>query len=165
MDRGIVASLIAVLACVAALAGCGSSGGSEATDGTTVVVATNQDLTQAELIKEGDAICEKADKVQEVGLKAYLKKNPQGQSNKAEQSKMVLTVGLPPIQTEVEELAELGAPPGEEAKVQAIIGGIEEAIEKGEEDPDSLLGAAKNPFNGVRKLAAAYGFKACNNAL
>ena len=167
MNRGIVVSLVAVVMGVVLLAGCGGiDGDSQATDSTTkIVVTTNPDLTKAELIKEGDAICEETDKTQEVGLKAYLKKNPQGQSNKAEQGKMVLAVGLPPIQQEVEELAELGAPPGDEATVQAIVGGIEKAVEEGEKDPTSLLGAANNPFTGVSKLATEYGFKECNNAL
>jgi hypothetical protein len=145
-------------------AGCGGSDSASSNGSTAATVTTNSDLTKAELIKQGDAICEKTDKVQESGLKAYTKENPKAQSNEAEQSKMVIAVGLPPIQTEVEELAALGAPSGDEDEVTAIVEGIEEAVEKGEDDPGSLLGA-KNPFTAVGKLAAAYGFKACNNAL
>jgi hypothetical protein len=166
--KRIAAVAIAVLVGSMLFIGCGSSSDDQSgTDGSTtkVVVTTNSDLTKAELIKDGDAICKETDKSQEVGLKAYLKKNPKGQSNEAEQAKMVLAVGLPPIQEEVEELAELGSPPGDEETVQAILSGIEKAIADGEKKPTSLLGEENNPFTTVSKLAAEYGFKECNNAL
>jgi len=165
--KGVTASAAAVLVGSVLLAGCGGSSGGSTTDGSTtkVVVKTDSGLTKAELIKEGDAICEETDKTQEVGLKAYLKENPKGQSNEAEQAKMVLAVGLPPIQEEVEDLAELGSPPGDEEIVEAILAGIEKAIEEGEKNPTSLLGEENNPFSAVSKLAAEYGFKECNTAL
>jgi hypothetical protein len=160
--RGTVAVLVAVLGIALVVAGCGGA------DSGAVAITANPDLTKAELIKQGDAICEKTDKLQESGLKAYTQKNPEAESNKAGQSKMVIAVGLPPIQTEAEELAALGAPSGDEDKVAAIVEGIEGAVEKSEEDPASLLGGAQgaqNHFTAVGKLAAEYGFKACNNAL
>jgi hypothetical protein len=146
--------------------GCGSGDdGSSSNDSSQASVTTDPAATKASFIRQGDAICDKTDKTQEAELKAYLKKDPNAQSTKAGQSKMVLAVGLPPIQREAEELAALGAPSADAKKVEAIVEGIEEAVEKGEKDPSSVLTGSKNPFAQVDKLAAEYGFKACNNAL
>jgi hypothetical protein len=158
---------VAVMFALAAMsigAGCGSSESSSSDDATAATVTTNSDLTKAELIKQGDEICEETDKAQEVGLKAYTQKHPEAQSDEKEQSKMVIAVGLPPIQEEAEELAALGAPSGDEDEVTAIVEGIEGAVEKGEDDPGSLL-AGSTPFDAVDKLAAEYGFQVCKNAL
>jgi hypothetical protein len=78
---------------------------------------------------------------------------------------LVWVAGIPPIGTEVERLAALGAPPGEENEVGAIIARIEKALREGERDPSSLTGGSKNPFEVVGKPAARYGFSACSNAL
>lgn len=133
--------------------GCGSSGDSPP-------------LTKAEFIKQGDAICEKTDKKQTASLKSYSKQHPpKSNTSKAAQEKLITTVGLPPIQTEAEELAALSAPSGDEEEIDAIVEGIEKAVEKGEDDPSSLLTASGGPFEPVNKLAGNYGFKACNNVL
>jgi hypothetical protein len=145
--------------------GCGSGDSDSTNSNEPVSVTTDAELTKAELIAQGDKICEKTDKTQEKELKAYLQKNPEAESNPDGQKKMVLTAGIPPIQTEVEELAALGSPAGDEEEITAIVSGIEEAVEKGEEDPASLVSGSKNPFAVVDKLAGEYGFKACNNAL
>jgi hypothetical protein len=160
---GVALSVLLVVAVSGA--GCGGSGDSSSGSGETASVTTNSDLTKAALIKRGDEICEKTDKVQEEELKAYLKKNPKAESTPDAQKKMVLAAGIPPIQTEVKELAALGSPEGEEARVTAIVRGVEGAIEKGEEEPEALVTGSKNPFAAVDKLAGEYGFKACNNAL
>jgi hypothetical protein len=162
-------TFVAAVAMTSIAAGCGGgndqgTGSAASTGATSSPTSSKATLTKAEFIKQADAICEKTDKVQEAGLKAYLQKKPEAQSTKAGQSKMVLAVGLPPIQTEAEELAELGAPSGDEAKVAAIVDGIEKAVEKGEAEPGSLL-TGSSPFTEVDKLAGEYGFKACNNAL
>ena len=173
-------SLIALVAVASLIAfGCGSGGdGSSDTaaqggtasnaagqDETTTPVKVAADLTRAELIAKGDKICEETDEEQEVALKAFLKEHLTATSSPAGQAEMVKEAGLPPIQVEAERLAALGAPAGDEEKVGAIITGIEKALEEGEDDPASLLGGAGNPFNGVGKQAAKYGFSVCSNAL
>ncbi len=161
------AAIAAALLTALIVAGCGSSDDSTSSSdgGSTPTITTNSDLTKAEFIKQGDAVCEKTDKAQEAALKVYLQKHPKATSSEDGEGKMVLVAGLPPIQVEAEELAELGAPSGDEEKVQAIVEGIEEAAEKGKENPISLVKGTKNPFIAVDKLAAEYGFKVCNNAL
>ncbi len=122
-------------------------------------------LTKAEFIKQADAICRETDKKQETDLKTYMKKHPEKQPSKAGQERVITEVGLPPIQTEAEELDELGAPGPDTAKIAAIVSGIEEAVVKAEDDPSILLKSSSDPFGKVDKLARKYGFKACDQAL
>lgn len=147
-------ALVSALASFAVLiaAGCGD-GGSEAA------------LSKAQFIKRGDAICEKADETQNAGLRGYTAKNAKKASTQAGKEDLVTIVGLPPVKTEVEELHALGPPSGDEAKVEAILTGIEEALEDAEENPQSIEKRAGNPFNAVDELAREYGFKACAQAL
>lgn len=161
--RTFVALLALLLVAVVAV-GCGGSD-STADTNAAVTVTTDANLTKTALIKQGDEICKKTDEVQKEGLKAYLAKNPKAESSKAEQTKLVMAVGLPPIKAEVEELAALGAPSDDVAEVQAIIKGFEKAVEEGEKKPTSLLTGTENPFTAVGELAGEYGFKVCNNAL
>jgi hypothetical protein len=146
--------------------GCGSGGDSGSTgSGESVTVTTNSGMTKAELIAQGDKICEKTDKVQEEALKAYLKENPKAASSAAGKNKMVSVAGIPPIQTELEDLVALGSPAGEEDEVQAIFDSIQQALEKGEEDPGALISESNNFFKKADALAGKYGFKACDQAL
>jgi hypothetical protein len=149
--------LVLAVALTGVASGCGR--GDDGSDSSSADA-----LPKAVFIKRADAICEKADKVQEAGLQRALAK-AEGSLAKAEEDKLVSSVGLPPIQTEAEELAELGAPSGDEEKVEAIVEGIEAAIEKAGENPHSVTGKAGNPFNQVDELARAYGFKVCSEAL
>lgn len=160
MRRG---SVIAMLVAALIVVGCGGDDGGSGTD-ETVAVTTSEELTKGELIAKGDDICDETDEVQEEKLQSYLKKHPNSQSSKKGQADLVREAGLPPIQAELEELAALGAPPGDEEKIEAILRGIERAIEKGEDDPTSLL-AEGSLSESVGKLAADYGFRACQNPL
>lgn len=161
--KSIFVFFLAVLTGALIIAGCGG-GGSTSNSGSeqnsAVVV-----LTKAELIKQGDEICAKTDQTQEVSLRVYLKKHPKAKAAGAEQEKMILAVGVPPIQVEAEELGRLGAPAGDAAKVGAIVKGIEQAVKLGEENPKSLTTREEGPFTAVDKLAREYGFKVCSQAL
>jgi hypothetical protein len=171
VSRGVGAAVICAMVAGLFAAGCGGSGaaaGSSAktassdpgNSGTEAKTATVS-LTKEKYIRQSEAICEKADEKQNSELKAYLKKNPKSQSSKAGQEKTIVTIGLPPIEAEVEELKELGPPHGEEAQIGEIIEGIEAAVKKAEEEPGRLLTSSGDPFKQVGELASKYGFKAC----
>jgi hypothetical protein len=124
-------------------------------------------ITKAELIKQGDAICEKADNMQYEESIAYEKnhaKSFSGLSGAAIQEKLMVAVGLPSFLTEAKELEALGSPKGDEEKVKAIIVGIEEAVKKADKDPKSVE-ASSSPFNEPDNLAREYGFKACASVI
>ena len=135
----------------AAVAGCGGSG--------------SDPLTKAQFMKQAEAICEKADTAQANELSVALKEDPKAPQTTKGKEELVLQVGLPPIQTEAEELGDLAPPSADEAEVEAIIEGFEEGVEKAEGDPLSVTKPAGNPFTEVEKLAAKYGFKNCAEPL
>jgi len=143
-----------VLALVAA--GCGSDGDSTAAD------ESSASLSKAEFIKKGDEICKETDKIQNKDIRLYLVENP-GSSGKKEDVEKVIKVGLQQIKVEAEELEALGAPEGDEEKIEAIVAGIEDGMKKAEEDPVSTNKSGPgNPFATVDKLTTDYGFKVCN---
>jgi hypothetical protein len=148
---------IAFLAIFASIAYVGCGGNSEGTAATS--------LTKPALIKAADEICEKADKTQNAELNAYTKENPKAQATEAGQVKMVVVAGLPPLKVEIEELAALEAPEGDEDELEAIWSGMEKALKESESDPTTVLTSAGNPFAEVGKVAARYGFKVCNSPL
>jgi hypothetical protein len=157
MLRKVIA--FAALLAIAVLAGCGSSGSGGSSDSSTA------ELSKAEFIKQGDAICAKTDKVQETELQEFQKKDPEGKLTQAVREEMVSDAGLPPIQDEVEELAALQGPSADSDEIEAIVGGIEEALKEAEADPSLLLKGGSGPFTEPGKLAATYGFKECDQAL
>jgi hypothetical protein len=144
---------------VVALASCGS-GSSEATGSEATAI------TKAELIKKGDAICRKTDEIQTSAWNAYGKKHPEVMATKAAAIKALKKVGLPPIGTEIDELAALGAPGGgDQAKMTKILAGFERGLEALERKPSLGLKLTGGPFADPDQLAAQYGFKDCADAL
>jgi hypothetical protein len=148
--------LAGIVAAAAVIAGCGSSDDSS-TDSTTA-------LTKAEFIKQGDAICEKGSKQIEDEAEAFADENDVDTENPTDeqQEEVIETVVGPSLQTQADELGELGAPSGEEAKVTAMLEALEEGAEELESDPGALLGSdGSDPIDKANDLANEFGFKAC----
>jgi hypothetical protein len=126
-------------------------------------------LSKAEFIKQGDAICLKGNKKKGAALEAFLLKSGAGPNKPLtlKQAAYETTkVLMPPIQAMAEELNELGAPAGEEAKVEAITDGVEKAVTASDDEAEAWLkngkiGQYNDPFEDVAKLSAGYGFKNC----
>jgi hypothetical protein len=149
---------LASTALLFALAGCGdSTAASKASPSTS-------SITKAELIMKGDAICRRTDTVQRGAVAAYERKHGKVTAI-GEVEKMLAKVALPPIGTEIRELAALGAPDGNELQIKAIIVGFEKALKRAENNPGTLLGTDEGEFAAPDKLAATYGFKDCAKAL
>lgn len=148
MGRGLIAVLLGVFAIALVGAGCG--GGDD----------TGSGLTKAEFVKQGDAICAKADAKKNSDLKsAFEQQAKEGkQLNKSIERQLVTEVALPPVATMTEELADLGAP---DEKAGAIVTAYEDGVSAIEDDPGSVLNGS-NPFEEPDKLALEYGFKRCS---
>jgi hypothetical protein len=140
------------------VAGCGGSDG-----GTT---AAEVRLTRAQLIKQGDTICEEADQRRLAGLQPYIEEDPTGRSQSLpEKERVVREVLLPPFQEEAEELAELNPPKADEDELQALVQALESAVERGEKDPASILErGAIVQFGHAEKLGRQYGFERCGRS-
>ncbi len=139
-------STVLFIALVAA--GCGSSDSS---------------LTKAEFIKQADTICRRAEKKKgnafgEFVLKKHL--GPGHPMTLKDKEELASDILLPPIKVEVEEVADLSAPKGEEAKVSAIVGGAEDVVAELEKNP-FLFASKDDPWTEVAKLAREYNFQQC----
>jgi hypothetical protein len=141
-----------VAAMAFSLAGCG--GGGDKQSGAPSV-------GKEAFIKRADAICMKTDGQQKAAQKAFLKKYPEASATKLWEEKLVLAAALPPVKAEAEELANLAPPSGDEQRIEAIVTGLEEAVEKGEAEPGVLVTKGAGPFASLERLAREYGFKAC----
>lgn len=120
--------------------------------------------TKAAFIKQADAICVKADKAQEVRLNAAAKQHPLNVASEAELQKLVMGAGMPPIEDEAREIAELTPPVGDAAEIETLVQGIAEAVKNAKANPQSMADEASGPFSKVDQQAKQYGFKACSEA-
>lgn len=147
--------LIAPLLLVALVAFAGCGGGDDGSDDSAP--------TKAAFIKEADAICAKADKAKIAGMRGFLRENDSvDQMSRGELAAVVVDVGIPPIEEEVEELRELTAPAGDEETFGAMLDRIEEGIEKAKAHPVDLTAEQTNPFKQANIEGKAYGFVICS---
>jgi hypothetical protein len=153
--------MIAALSLVAVLvaAGCGSD-----SDDSSASGGTDASLTKAQFIKEADAICNKGNKRKLALFRSYGKKNELGEQKPLQGQSMedlISNVLLPEVQKQAEALGEMTTPPGEEAKVDAVVEAVEDSIKKAEPDPESVLTRGTSPFLASNKVAQEYGFEVC----
>lgn len=94
-------------------------------------------------------------------MTAYVKEHPRVLSSKPALAVAMKDIALPPVQMEIEQMADLGAPPEDKAKVATIISGMEGALRKAEAKPGLLVSFSEGPFIQPGKLAGQYGFKDC----
>lgn len=139
---GIVLLFFALLA-----AGCGSS--------------SDEALSKSEFLKQANAICKKATSAKEKVLPELLQKADPGASLETMRQKAVDTL-MTFYEGAAEEIGELGAPKGDEAKVEAILEAMEEAAADAKSNPQSVFGGAGQlPFRKANKAAESYGLKSC----
>ncbi len=154
MSKRLIALLAGVMAIAIVAAGCGSS----SDDSTEVVV-----LSKTEFIEQGDAICAKGSKQIEDEADEFAEENDIDIDNpsKGDQEEVIVAVVAPSLQTQADELSELGAPDGEEDKAEAMIAALESGAEELEDEPGVLLENEADPLGEANKLANEFGFKEC----
>ena len=157
MSKRLIAMLAAVLAVAIVAAGCGSSDSSSSDSSETTAA-----LSKAEFIKQGDAICTKGNKAIETEANEFAEENNVNteKPTKAQKEEVIVAVVAPGVRKQGEEIAELGAPSGDEQAVEEIVDAVEGGAEELEENPTPLI-AGKNPLSKGSKLADSYGFKVC----
>jgi len=152
LNKASLAALAALVALAAIVAGCGGSD-----DSTT----TEETLTKVEFIKQGDAICKKANEQSETEAEEFADEND-FELEKASDEQLeeaVAEVLVPSLNRQAEELDALGAPEGDEEQVEAIIVSLEDATGEIEDEPSLVFEGQvlKEPS----ELAEDYGFKVC----
>jgi hypothetical protein len=143
--------VLALATALLALAGCGGSdsetGGEEATSS----------LTKAQFLKQGNAICGQV--FDEIDRKYGKLSNKSTEAELNEQAQEI----VPPLVTRlVIRLRALGAPQGEEARVEKILVALEEGVETAEEDVSTVRGSqGEFAFEEGYEMLWAYGLDRC----
>jgi hypothetical protein len=112
-------------------------------------------LTKAQFIQRSDAICKQA-AADQVRLAAQHKGEVVSGNFEA-----VTAVFVPPMERELRRLKALSPPQGDEAKVRAILKGIESGVKDAKADYLDLFVKETDPFTEADALARKYGFKTC----
>ncbi|HET8955489.1 MAG TPA: hypothetical protein VFN18_07515 [Solirubrobacterales bacterium] len=153
MKKASLLALAAMLALAVLVAGCG--GGDETTDSATVT------LTKTEFIKQGDTICKEANEANETEAEEFAEENgfTLEKASKDQLEEAVAEVLVPSLNQQAEELDALGAPEGDEDKVEEIVVALEDATGEIEDDPSLVF--EEKTLEKPNQLAEAYGFKVC----
>lgn len=141
-------------ATILVVAGCGSSGGTESAPS----------LTKAEFLKKGNAICAKGGEEINKAYEEFSRKHVAGGKTPSEAllDEAAAEIVLPVREGEVRQLRALGAPSGQEERVDKMLTAWEEGIEKGEEDPNSLRKAGPEfAFYKSYSMGIDYGLTKC----
>jgi uncharacterized protein YfcZ (UPF0381/DUF406 family) len=156
LSKRIIALLVGIATLAVLVAGCGGGGG-DSTSGET--------LTKAEFIKQGDEICKKGNTALEAEANEFAEENGINteKPTEAQEEEVVEQVVGPAYLSQAEEVGQLGAPSGEEAKVEAMLEALTEGAEVMEANPKALV-EEKNPLEKAAKLAQEFGFKVCGSA-
>ncbi len=145
---GVVALCAAV---VLVVGGCGGGDSTAAEKGSAPVA-----VTKPAFIKKADAICRHANLEQEAGLKTYLITNPN-----PEPTKLVDTIALPPLETEMKQLHKLRLPDKGRRQIEDIFKEFEVAMVRARKEPAAALESLTGPFHHVEVVAANFGFESC----
>jgi hypothetical protein len=140
--------VIGVVFSALALASCGGGGSSTAAS-----------LTKPQFIKKAEALCLKAEAERGKVIRAAAKNVPKnGKVSSAEQDAIVLAA-LPPYKDLPAEIEALGAPDGEQDKVEEIAAALEKSLERSETEPKSAVN--DEAFVKFNELVIAYGLDSC----
>jgi hypothetical protein len=137
---------IAIALLIAVAAGCGSSDSDKAP-------------TKAEFLKKGNAICKAGDtKTNAAGKKLF----KGGKPSQAQMMAFAKNTLLPSVTEQVNGVAGLTPPKGDEAKVKAIVTSAQASLAKAKANPKLLV--AGDPFTKTNKLAKDYGLTVCGGS-
>ena len=140
---------------VAVLTGCG--GGDET---TTYPPGVSRPIGKFEFLQEADRICESTNaRVQAAGDELVQGRHDPPPS---EVRRIVLNIAIPALQTEVEAIGSLGAPPGDERQVQRILDATREGIAQLRANPQSALTGVPPGLRRAGRLSRAYGSTTCD---
>ena len=152
MNKALLAAVAALLALAALVAGCG--GGDETTDESVT-------LTKTEFIKQGDEICKKGNDQSEKEAEEFAEDNDftLEKASNEQLEEAVVEVLVPSLNQQAEEIDALGAPEGDEKKVEELVVSLEDAADEIEDEPGLVFEG--EVLEEPEKLAQDYGFKVC----
>jgi hypothetical protein len=156
VEKKRMAFVLAALVALVTIAGCG---GGASSNGDSTSSGAGPALAKAQFVKKANQICRTAEKKRGVMIKAAIEAVPTGSKlSVAEQEELVIQA-LTPYDRMAQELSDLGAPNGDEAKVARIVSAFEAAFERAKREPKSAINGAA--FQTTNKLASKYGLASC----
>ena len=115
-------------------------------------------LTKAEFLKQGNAICAKGNKEIDAAANKTFKKGQE--PSKAQITKFAEDTLIPSVEEQVSGLRDLNPPSADEDQVNKILDEADSALDKTKDDP-SIFASNQDPFKKANQLATDYGLKAC----
>jgi hypothetical protein len=166
---------IAIAVAVFSLLGVGCGGGGSSTSAQTSTTnasaasggegtTSEATLTKQEWVDKANEICHDASERKVAKMDAFQKAHgvDTGEPDQHEREAVNTAVVLPNVQERVEALEALPTPPGEEAKIRAILRSMERGIQEAEAHPENLaIPKQPIPFAESEHLAGAYGLLFC----
>ncbi|MGH2976238.1 MAG: hypothetical protein ACRDLL_15445 [Solirubrobacterales bacterium] len=156
MGRGSIALVAAVVALF--VVGCG---GGDASISTSTI-------SKEAFIKKADAVCKKGFAQLQRGFAAYLKENKKSiialrHPSRADYEGLIGGVLVPNLEKEIEEIRALGAPSGDEDRIEEILTAFEEGIETAESNRKAVTNSSEAIFGIGSRLAKEYGLEVCGS--
>lgn len=153
------APLFVVVALGVLVMGCGDDSSSGSSGDGTVETSS---LTKAQYIKQVNKICEDGSEKFALGVSTYLKKHSSDPKSSGEIGADTLRVAvLPEVEAMNEEIEELGAPEGDEEKIEAYLAAQQRSIESLEKRKSVSLNNLDPAFRKPGDLARKYGIESC----
>lgn len=110
-------------------------------------------LTKKEYAKQGSRICARVEGERFARLKVAAKDLKPGETIAPAKLEKVLIDSMPDYRRMGHELEELGAPEGEEAKVEKLVAAIERSADKAEEKPSVAIKNDQAIFGEANEIA------------
>jgi hypothetical protein len=131
--------------------------------GSSPETAPSELIAKAEFLRKADGICEAT--TQKITSQTFPvieeeQKKP-GYNRKSVEAELIAEVMGPALQGEVEQLRALGAPAGDEARVNAMLAAIQEVGVAIERNAQELVKTGDSPMVKPTKLAESYGLESC----
>lgn len=151
-----IALVIGMLGVSLLAAGCGGGDGSDSSTGPAI--------SKVAFIKKADAVCTGGNKRMEVGFARFLQENKNiRHPTEADYEELVVKVLVPNVSKEIKEIRALGAPDGDEDRVDDFLEALEEGIEAAERDPKVVITNSSVVFGISSRLAKEYGLEVCSS--
>jgi hypothetical protein len=137
-----------------ALAGCG---GDDRPDDFSPVVS--EPLSKVEFLREADRVCFASETQIEAAADDLVTGPDEPEAREVQ--RVALRIVVPALESEVRAIRAIGAPPGDEREVEAILAATEAGIAAIEADPRALLDGVPPELTRAQRLAEAYGSVQC----
>jgi len=122
----------------------------------------DDELTKAEFLKQGNAICAKGNK--EIDQSAKQVFTTKQEPSKEQLNKFAEDTLIPSVQGQIDDLRDLNPPSDLDDQVSTLLDDAQAALDKGKDDPSILTSEKQDPFKAVNQTAEKLGLKACGGS-